>query len=229
MPIAYTRIRANHRHLIARKTEFSSRSGQSIIESCLVLGLICVVFMTMLNVAELTAAREVLSYAAACSARSRTVGFNQFMVWKTGRIASIPNAGKMIVPEYINDDPYLRQQIASRKPGELFVDMVGAPPPASGQYQLEQARIPEYMDAGNMARAEYVLNYSAWDSIVIDPGQGEIGGDGSIPQMLHATASQDYTNWFPLHKIFYNADVIHLQASSDIESHYTLYIDDKSY
>jgi len=228
MPIAYTRMRANLRHLTARKRELSARSGQSIVESCLVLGLICVLFMTMLNVAELTAAREVLYYTASCSARSRTVGFNQFMVWKTGRIASIPNAGKMIVPEYVNDDSYLRNQIASHKPGDLFVDMVGAPSPASGQYQLEQARIPEYMDAGNMGRAEYVLNYSAWDSIIIDPGTAQID-DGNIPQILHVTASQNYTNWFPLHKVFYNDDSIHLQASSDIESHYSLYIDDKSY
>jgi hypothetical protein len=200
--------------------------------------------MTMLNVAELTAAREILYYAASCSARSRTVGFNQFMVWKTGRIASIPNAGKMIVPDYVNNDAYLQSQLQSidawrnernpetrtnyLNPGKFFINTVSDSIPVSDQYQIERARIPDYMDAENMGRAEYVLNYSAWDSIAIDPGEAQFG-DGTIPQILHATASQNYTNWFPLHRIFYNADAVHLQASSDIECHYSLYIDDKFY
>jgi len=184
--------------------------------------------MIMLQVAELVAAKEILQYSAACSARARSVGFNNFMVWKTGRIAGIPNAGKLITPEYENDDTYLRNMMSARKAGDLFVEVAVKPSPASGQYSLERARIPDYMYAENIGRAEYVLNYSNWDSIAISPGAGQIG-DGIIPQILHVTANQDYELWVPLHRTFYSGDSIDLQGSSDIESHYALYLDDKSW
>ncbi|MDD4872567.1 MAG: hypothetical protein PHR77_18610 [Kiritimatiellae bacterium] len=184
--------------------------------------------MIMLQVAELTAAREVLFYAASCSARARTVGFNQFMVQKTGRIACIPNAGKMTTPEYENDDPYLGGLIESKKPGVLFTNVVANPSPPSGQYELERARIPDYLASENMGRAEYYLNYSNWDSIVFDPGAGQMG-DGTIPQVLHVTAQQTYDLWVPLHRTFYAGDTIDLHGSSDIENHYPLYIDDQSW
>jgi hypothetical protein len=228
MRIAYNRKRKRFLYPSARKHALSPRSGQSIIESCLVVGLICVVFMIMLQVAELTAAREVLSYAAACSARCRTVGFNQFMVWKTSRVASIPNAGKITVPGYVNADANIQQKVANLNSGDLFVDVAGNPAPASGQYEIERARIPDYMGAGNMSRAEYYLNYSNWESIVVDPGPGQIG-DGTLPQILHVTARQNYNLWVPLHRTFYAGDTVSLEGTADIESHYPLYIDDQSY
>jgi len=183
--------------------------------------------MIVLQVAELTAAHEILHYSAACSARCRTVGFNRFMVTKTGRVACIPNAGTMTTPEYVNDDNNLAQMIATKKPGDLFVTVAANPSPASGQYDIERVRIPEYMASENMGRAEFYLNYSNWDSIVFDPGAGQIG-DGVIPQILHVTAQQDYTLWVPLHRLFYAGDTVELHGQSDIENHYPLYIDDRS-
>jgi len=183
--------------------------------------------MIMLQVAELTAAHEILHYSAACSARCRTVGFNRFMVWKTGRVACIPNAGKMTTPEYETADNNLTQMIASRKPGDLFVSVAANSAPPSGQYEIEQARVPDYMGAENMGRAEYFLNYANWDSVVFDPGAGQLG-DGTIPQILHVTAQQDYNLWVPLHRIFYAADSVQLHGQSDIESHYPFYINDES-
>jgi hypothetical protein len=227
MPIVSNRICAKSKHLPAQKRTACARAGQSIIESCFVICLICVVFMIMLQVAELTVAREVLFYAASCSARARTVGFNKFMVQKTGRIACIPNAGKMTTPDYENDDPYLSSLITN-KPGIVFENVVANPPPPSGQYELERARIPDYLAAENLGRAEYYLNYDNWDSIVFDPGAGQMG-DGTIPQILHVTAQQTYELWVPLHRTFYAGDTIDLQGSCDIENHYPLYIDDQSW
>lgn len=226
MPSACIRKAKSYRYLPAQKQKLSARAGQSIIESCLVIGLICVVSMIMLQVAEITSAREILYYATACSARCRTVGFNQFMVQKTGRVACIPNAGKMTVPDYRNEDAFLRTLIATRKSGSLFIDIAGPLPPPSGQYAIEQANIPEYLYADNMARAEFYLNYADWDSIVFDPGTGALG-DGTAFETLHVTARQEYRLWVPLHRTFYAADTISLHGSADIENHYSLYLDDK--
>jgi len=225
MPILAIRKRAAFERLLARKQFISARAGQAILESCLVIGLICVIFMIILQIAELSAAREVLYYSAACSARCRTVGFNRFMVQKTGRVASIPNAGRLITPEFLNEDAYLRNLIRTRKPGDLFVNVAVNQSPQSAQYGLERSRIPEYMAAGNMSRAEYILNYSNWNSIVSDPGAGQFG-DGTIPQTLHVTARQDYNLWVPLHRVFYADDTVRLTGESEVENHYALYIND---
>lgn len=221
-------LKVTHSARRCRQQRASSCAGQSIIEAGFVMVLICVIFMTILQVVEIVAAKDVLYYAAACSARCRTVGLNKFMVLKTGRVASIPNAGKMSVPAYQNNDTYLGQLVHSKKPGRVFLDVVGQPSPSSGQYLTEQSRIPDYMGADNLPRAEYILNYAAWSSVLVDPGAGQIGG-GDVPQVMHISASQSLPLWVPLHRSFYSGDTVTLQADADIENHYALYLDDQSW
>lgn len=227
MRIADIRKQTRFRHLPVRKNIASARAGQSIVESCLVICLICFIFMMMLQVSEMIAAREVLSYAAACSARSRIVGFNQFMVWKTAHVASIPNAGKMIAPQYVNTDSNIAALTNRfRRGGVLFTNVAVNSSPQTLQYGIERASIPEFMASENEGRARYILDYANWESIHVDPGASQIG-DGTIPQIIHVTAQQTYNLWVPFHRAFYADDVVDIQASADMESHYPLYIDDK--
>ena len=81
------------------------RAGQSLVESCLVIGLTCLLFFGLLQISQLFAAREVLYHAAARGARAKTVGFNRWMVTKAVRVGAIPNAGRMLVPEYEREQP----------------------------------------------------------------------------------------------------------------------------
>src|ERR1035437_1927236 len=74
------------------------RRGQAIIESSLVLALVCLVLFGLFEISQLFAAQEILDYAAARGARAETVGFNRFMVEKTVRVGAIPNAGRLINP-----------------------------------------------------------------------------------------------------------------------------------
>ena len=168
MPIACILTKKTFWRLPMQKQAASARAGQSIVESCLVIGLICILFMMMLQVSEMIAAREVLSYAAACSARCRVVGFNKFMVWKTAHVASIPNAGKMIVPQYVNTDANITALRNRFKKGAvLFTNVVANSSPQTLQYATERASIPEFMASGNEARARYVLDYADWDSVCL--------------------------------------------------------------
>jgi hypothetical protein len=128
------------------------RGGQSLIESCIVLAAICLLFFGLFQVSQIFAAREVLDYAAGRALRSKTVGFNRFMVMKSLRVGSIPNAGQMTVP-----------------------------PSAGGpavQYAIERARIPLYLEAANGARLSAILGYEDWSTI--RPSEPEALADGTL-------------------------------------------------
>ncbi len=115
------------------------RAGQSLIESCLVLAVVCLVLFGLFQISQLLAAKEVLLYSAGKAARAKTVGFNRFMVEKTVKVGTIPNAGRMTNPD----------------PG-------GGP---ALKHAMESARIPLYLAAENAGRLRAILEYADWDSI----------------------------------------------------------------
>ena len=201
------------------------RDGQSLIETCVAIALICLIFMSLLQISEIFAAREILNHAAARGARARTVGFNWWMVEKAVRVAAIPNAGKLITPEFKNEDTALRAMVESMAPGQLWEEALKASP-SSLQYNLERARIPEYMGSYNRPRAGHVLDYEDWDTIHSDHGTIAAPVPGALASMIDIKVSQDYPLWVPMHRTFYSGDSIRLNADFTMESHYGLYIED---
>jgi hypothetical protein len=142
----------------------TSRSGQALIESCLVVALICLVFFGVFQLSQLFASQEVLDYAAGRGARARTVGFNRFMVFKTIRVGAIPNAGQLINPVH-----------------------AGGP---AVQYGLEAARIPLYLGAEDYGRLQPILNYDAWDTVQMDASYSV--GDGTLHQGVRQSVPLRY-------------------------------------
>lgn len=128
------------------------KSGQALIESCLVIAIVCLIFFGIFQISQLFAAQEVLDYAAGRGARAITVGFNRFMVDKTVRVGAIASAGRLIHPAY-----------------------QGGP---ASEYALEAARIPLYLGADNYGQLDAILDYDHWDSI--RQGQASSLGDGTF-------------------------------------------------
>lgn len=201
------------------------RSGQSLIESCLAIVFVCLVFAGMFQVSQLFASKEVLNYAASRGARARTVGFNHWMVYKCGLVAAIPNSGHMVTPAFTNVDLTLRDRVASSSAGELWDWVLGDATPTSAQYALERVLIPEFLAAENDARAFRVLDYEDWDSV--DMSTTVVGGPSGT--VLRATARQDVPLRYPMHRSFYDADEVTLQGESYVENHYPLYLDDRGW
>jgi len=112
--------------------------GQALIESCIVIGLICLLLMGLFQLAQLFMAQEILDYAAGRGARAKAVGFNDFMVSKTVRIGAIPNAGRMTFPERTGGGPWTQWTCQ------------------------ESPRIPFYLLYGQL---DSPLNYTLWDTI----------------------------------------------------------------
>lgn len=111
-----------------------------MIESCLVIGLLCLLLMGLFQLAQLFLAQEILDYAAGRGARAKVVGFNDFMVTKTVRIGAIANAGALTVPERTGGGPWVQWT------------------------QNESPRIPHYLQADSW-ELDSILDYTLWNSI----------------------------------------------------------------
>lgn len=177
-----------------RKSEMHSR-GQALIESCIVIGLICLLLMGIFQLARLFMAQEILDYAAGRGARAKAVGFNDFMVSKTVRIGTIANAGRMTFPE---------------------PEMVGGGPLV--QSAIERARIPHYLQSDSW-ELDSILNYALWDTITWSCPAPEatllhFEVNQAVPLMF-------FSNVF---KAFFSASAVPMQGVADIENHYPLYL-----
>lgn len=193
------------------------RSGQSLIESCIVLALACVLFFGVLQLSQIIAAKEFLDYSAGRGARARTVGLNQFMTWKTARVGTIPNAGKMISPAF------------SRTAGSLVLDTPDrlwgtwryllSQSPLSEQYVVEESRIPLYLGSEWQGQLRGILDYQDWDTVhIASPAEDDFAGT------VRVTVEQDYPLRFPFHTAFYADDAVPLAGRCEIENHYPLYL-----
>ena len=199
------------------------QDGQSLIETCLAMALICLIFMGLLQISQLVAAREVVDYASACGARARTVGFNRFMTHKVVQVAAIPNAGRLIRPAFTNESPFLRSRVGIVRSGELW-DEVLAEAPSSSRAEMEKSRIPDYLGEDSWGRARAVLDYEDWNTLHIREVQSVGGAGGAAMQQF--TVLQDYPLRIPLHRAFYSGDEVPLQGQTDLELHSALYLDD---
>ncbi len=187
------------------------------------MGLVCLIFFGLFQVSQLFTAREILYHAAARAARAKTVGFNEWMSHKAVLVATIPNAGRMTVPEFDNEDAVLQSMIDNEKPGTIFIQSIGVTP-ALNQLNIERARIPEFMASDNENRARAILDYARWDNIGISaPDMGSYI-EGSTP-FIDVTVSQVVSNWVPMHKAFYVDDTVELHGKAVIEDHSALYLE----
>jgi len=192
----------------------SAKAGQALIESCLVIALLALILFGVFQVSQLYASKEILEHAAIVGARARSVGFNNFMVYKATRVAAIPNAGHMLEPVLERIDGGIWGDMT---PGEAW-NMALSSSPDSPQYNLEQSRIPLYLGATHYGDLHSILDYAAWDTFDVSRLL-EIGDD-----MLRVDTRQTVPLRFPFHRTFYAADDVSLEGECGMDSHYRLYL-----
>lgn len=137
------------------------RSGQAALETFIIVLVVSVLLFGLLQAAIVFSGREVLHHAAARAARARAVGFNDWMAFKAMRVASIPNSGRMIVPEFTPSQVFTPFG-GNPTPGEAWDAAMTAVPGMSERAALERIRVPAYLASDNHARSDYVLNYAEW-------------------------------------------------------------------
>ena len=200
----------NRPHPAARR-----RSGQALLESCFVIAVLALVLFGLLEVVRLQASRAVLEHAAAAGARAQTVGFNNFMVFKAVRVATIPNAGLMTSPGYTR--PGGGPQWGADSAGELW-DYALQAQPDSPQYEIERSRVPLYLGAEHMGQLQPILDYAQWDDVF------HAAQDAGGPS-LGMTVRQRVPLVFPFSRAFYADSVVRQQGDMDIENHYPAYLE----
>ncbi len=196
------------------------KAGQTLLETCIVMMLLCLIFFGLVQLSQLSASKEILDYAASCGARARSVGFNDFMVGKVVRVAAIPNAGRLLTPEVIHP---ANPDDLSGTPGRAW-DYALAAQPASPQFPVESHAIPLYLGGDSWGRLPAILDYEYWNS--------STDSRGAIDYILHDSAgsglgvhtSQEVPLWTPLHRLIYDGDSFPLGGDAILENHYPLYL-----
>jgi hypothetical protein len=177
----------------------------------------CLLLFGLLQVSHLFAAREVLDYAAVAAARARAVGFNDFMVHKVHRVASIPNAGRLENPIFERSGS-LVDRWRSDRPGALWAFSL-ASAPSSPQYGIEQSRIPLYLGAERWGELQPILDYEDWDTVRLSRMLD------TASETVHATMRQDVPLRHPFHRAYYAADEVEARGEAELDSHYSLYLE----
>lgn len=207
-----------------------------MIESIIVLMLMCVVFFGVFQLFYAAAARDILDHAAARAARARTVGFNRWMVQKAVRVAAIPVSGKMTMPGNLPPDPGRQALADARTPGRAW-DMALRSAPQSQIAQLENALIPEYLSTEHSNQARQVLDYECWecgDARQLDVDVREPSGlstGGTVEYKVSRTFDL-LIAWIDLFRGVPSRTepgTVRVEGSYEIESHYNYYLDDRGW
>ena len=210
------------------------RNGQAMLETLLVMLVMCLLFFGLLQVALVFNAHEVLHHSAARAARARAVGFNDWMTTKAQRVAAIPNSGRMLEPVALTEPvPFLDPDISPGANWDRAVSRAaGWRRPA--KTAIELARIPEYLATDNHLRGEEILDYEEWASRSFEVSAersgalaAALGGSGT----LRATVRQRFPLWMPLHELIYRGttdadgiDRVTLSGESEVLDHASLYL-----
>ncbi len=122
----------------------AARHGQAIVETVLAVLIVSSIFVVLFTLSHQLAGKILLEHAAMRVARARTVGLNDFMCEKAARVAVIPVAGARLWPV-----------------GDIAIDEA-----------MELARVPDYLQSEDEARARGILDYEGWRSLRVTPGDG---------------------------------------------------------
>ena len=152
-----------------------------MLESFIVMLVMCIMLFGLLQLAIGVTGREVLHHAAARAARAAAVGFNDWMVLKAVRVASIPNSGEMLQPDSSVEDiaPVVPSWSTPGEAWDAAFSMEAGKTSRRGI--METARIPWYMSSENSARASYILNYAEWERNSFDVSRSSsLLGQGAV-------------------------------------------------
>ena len=123
-----------------------------MVETVVVMFFLCLVFFLVYEYANLLTAHTVVNYAAARAARARTVGFNDFMITKTVRVATASVAGECLSQDDLGDD---------LSTGAIV------------------SRMGSYLETENEADTKGILDFELWEPAKLGWTADEPGGDNA--------------------------------------------------
>ena len=176
------------------------KAGQAMVETAVVLVVLVIAFFLALQYSDNLRAKLLAEYAAFRCARARTVGYNDYKLLKTARIATISAAGKCLT----KGDPL------------TVGGMVG--------------RMDMYLGSRHEGQAKAVMDFSYWDgdtthveAPVVSGNRITVKVEQDRPQFFDLgnprSTAVDADGEIPA-----EATRAHLVGEASIEAHYTEYL-----
>jgi len=180
------------------------KEGAALVESSLVMIMLCLILFGILQVCYLIAARDVVSYTALATARSATIGYNGFMVNKVVHAISIPTAGPVITPKIRSFSP------GGRTGGQKWNNAVRREPRLD-QFYAEDEAIGDYLMEEQVENLDSILNYDNWRDYDSRIALTELNYEtGSAPggDTVEITVRQYVPMVFPFARAYYGANIV---------------------
>ena len=111
-----------------------------MVESVIALFFVLIVFLFTIDLLQAMKAKILVEYAAAKCARARAVGYNDFMLTKIARLATMPAAGKCKTRD--EEGVVISRGVATHKMGA-------------------------YLNSGHEAQADQILDFEFWDDTFV--------------------------------------------------------------
>jgi len=170
------------------------RNGQAMVETVVVMFFLCLVFFLVYEYANLLNARTVIDYAATRAARARAMGFNDFMVTKTVRVATAGVAGECLSKTFEDDD--------------LSTDNI-------------VSRMGSYLETEHEADAKGILDFELWDACHLGWSADEPKNDNAE---LHLRVWQRRPLYGFKDDPDQDHDLRKIRGEAAIENHYPFYM-----
>ena len=205
-----------------------------MVETVFTIILTSLIFLALFQYAQLFSSKIILTHAAARAARARSVGFNRWMMLKSARVASIPAAGRRLIPAYSGVDPAITAALQQNRVGDIW-DLALRSDTRSPGIMLESSRVPEYMGTVNGPTADNLLDYELWEDLSVDLDEG-LSLDGTIPSDLEVNVRMRHPLLLAMSALIdgelrdpEDDEDIAIRGFFKIENHYPLYIEDANW
>lgn len=207
------------------------REGAAMLESALVMFVLCLILFGLIQVSYLVAAKDVISFSAITACRSATVGMHDEFVNRVVRTTSIPMAGPSISVSFTDERMNQNGPIGS------VWDRALSASPVSDQFWAEYYAIPYYLGTSDESELSSWLNYYNWvhsDTLITaDPSRSDDTVGVYVQQYVPLV--------FPFARLFYRGNMgqmtrangvsevprSRMDAFLEIENHAALYLTDQ--
>ena len=185
------------------RDRLKNKRGAALIESCLVIIMLCLILFGLLQVSYLLGARDIIAYASVGVARSASVGSDDFMLLKTTRMLTIPTGGPMLAPSSVTRGADVYGDTEGRK-----WDMAVETSPENEQYWTERFLIPFFLGTESYAESRAVLDYANWMQGATRVASPELHGTDTIEELILDTPVHQYVPLaMPFARVFYRENL----------------------
>ncbi len=176
---------------------FGQKQGSAMVESCIVMALLCLILFGILQVSYVVSARNVIRYSAVATARAAAVGLNDFMLYKVSHYTAIPAAGPVRTPSGFG-----RERPEGESAGALWGNAISRKNTPRSQLGEYEVAVREAYHLAEVAEHNLILDYDNWQREETDV-KFSVEEDNKL-DMLHVEVKQNVPLVLPFARVFFS-------------------------